>query len=201
MSVCCIVGAGDCDSFDFKKQEGDIIIAADGGYNHLKKFNISPDIVIGDFDSLGYIPDNISFIKLPKEKDVTDMYAAAEMGIDRGYKEFLIYGACGGRLEHTISNIQLAAMLADKGKKCVIKDCKTKIIAVRNGTIEFDDTNKGYISVFSHSDKCSGVTIKGLKYVLENTTLTNVFPIGVSNEFIGEKSSVTVDNGTLIIIC
>ena len=199
MNVCCIVGAGDCSKFDFKKQSGDIIIAADGGYNHLKKFNVIPDIVIGDFDSLGYVPDDISVIKLPVVKDVTDMYAASEIGLDRGFEEFQIYGACGGRLDHTISNIQLAVSLTEKGKKCVINHGETKITAICNGTLDFEDTNKGYISIFSHSDKSTGVTINGLKYTLENANLTNTFSLGVSNEFIGKKASVSVESGTLII--
>ncbi|MBE6820572.1 MAG: thiamine diphosphokinase [Ruminococcaceae bacterium] len=200
MNVCCIVGAGDCNKFDYKKQSGDLIIAADGGYSHLKEYDVIPDIVIGDFDSLGYIPDDLSVIKLPAVKDVTDMYAAAEIGLEKGFKEFLIYGACGGRLDHTISNIQLAVSLTEKGNKCVIIDGNTKITAVCNGKIEFDETEMGYISVFAHSDNCTGVTIKGLRYTVENATLTNSFPLGVSNEFIGSKASVTVENGTIVII-
>ncbi len=200
MSVCCIIGAGDCNNFDFVKHPGDMIIAADGGYNHLKKAGIAPDIVIGDFDSLGYIPDDISVIKLPVVKDVTDMYAAAEIGLEKDFEEFHIYGACGGRLDHTISNIQLAVSLTEKGKKCIIIDGETKITAVHNGTIEFAERNKGYISVFAHSDNCMGVTIKGLKYTVEDATLSNAFPLGVSNEFIGKNASVTVENGTLVII-
>ncbi|MBR4858435.1 MAG: thiamine diphosphokinase [Clostridia bacterium] len=200
MSICCIIGAGDCEKFDFQKNNGDLIIAADGGYSHLKKYKVIPDVVIGDFDSLGYIPDDIPVIRLPAVKDVTDMYAAAEIGLEKGYKEFLIFGACGGRLDHTISNIQLAVSLTEKGNKCTIIDGETNITSIHNGTVEFSENNTGYISIFSHSDNCTGVTIKGLKYTIENQSLKNSFPMGVSNEFIGQKASVTVKNGTLVII-
>ncbi|MEE1139302.1 MAG: thiamine diphosphokinase [Acutalibacteraceae bacterium] len=200
MSICCIVGAGDCNKFDYIKQPDDLVIAADGGYNHLKKYGIEPDIIIGDFDSLGYVPDNTNVIKLPVVKDITDMFAAAEIGLKKGFDEFCIYGACGGRLDHTISNIQLAVSLVQKGKKCVIYDSETEITAVHNGVIELPVKPKGYISVFSHSDKCTGVTIRGLKYNVENVTFANSFPLGVSNEFIGEKASVSVIDGTLVII-
>lgn len=200
MKTCCIVGAGDCPEFDFKKKEGDLIIAADGGYAHLKNFGIKPDITIGDFDSLGFTPDDTETVTLPAVKDVTDMNAAVDIGVKKGYKKFVIYGACGGRTDHTISNIQLLAFLAEKGMECYIRDGKTVITAINNKNIRFDASNKGYISVFAHSDICRGVYIKGLKYCLENAELSNVFSLGVSNEFIGKEAEISVKSGTLIII-
>lgn len=199
MKTCCIVGAGDCPRFDFKKDEGDLIIAADGGYAHLKSFGVKPDITIGDFDSLGFTPDDTETVILPAAKDVTDMNAAVDIGIKKGYKKFVIYGACGGRIDHTISNIQLLAFLAEKGMECRIRDGKTVILALNNNKIKLDVSNKGYISVFAHSDLCKGVSIKGLKYPVENAELSNVFSLGVSNEFIGEEAEISVKSGTLII--
>lgn len=200
MGICCIVGAGECPDFDFQKHKEDLIIAADGGYNHLLKYNIKPDIAIGDFDSLGYVPNDIQTVKLPAEKDVTDMSAAVDIGIERGYKTFYIYGGCGGRIDHTISNLQLAASVAEKGMKLFIRDGKTVITAIHNKKIYLDKTNTGYISLFSHSDVCSGVTVRGLKYTLENAELNNTVPLGVSNEFIGEEAEISVQNGTLLIV-
>ena len=200
MNICCIVGAGDCPEFDFKKNDGDLIIAADGGFRHLLDYGIKPDVAIGDFDSLGYIPDDIEIIKLPAEKDVTDMVAAVETGIKKGYKTFYIYGGCGGRIDHTISNLQLSASVAEKGLKVFIRDGKTVISAIHNESLVFDSTYIGYFSVFSHSDISKGVTIKGLKYLLENAELSCTNPLGVSNEFIGEEAEITVENGTLIIV-
>ncbi len=200
MKICCIVGAGECNEFDFIKGKDDLLIAADGGYEHLKKFGIRPDMAIGDFDSLGFVPDDIEIIKLPVEKDVTDMKAAVDIGIARGYKTFYIYGGCGGRIDHTISNIQLAASLAGAGIKAFIRDAKNVIVAVRNDKIELDASLKGYISVFAHSDLCEGVSIKGLKYTAENAKFSNTFPLGVSNEFINQKAEISVKNGTLIVV-
>ena len=200
MSVCCIIGAGDCPIFDFKKNAGDLIIAADGGYTHLRKYNVVPDIVIGDFDSLGYIPDDIDIIKLPVEKDITDMLAAVNVGIEKGYSSFYIFGGCGGRIDHTLSNLQLITSIAEKGMKVILKDQNTVITAIHNGKITLDKSNKGYISVISHSDVSTGVTIKGLKYPLENDELTNRFPLGVSNAFKGDEAEISVENGTLLII-
>ncbi len=128
------------------------------------------------------------------------MNAAVETGIERGYSEFHIYGACGGRLDHTLANIQLIASLAERKMKAFIHNGETVITAVCNGSISFSEDRKGYVSVFSHSDECTGVYIRGLKYSLENATLKNNFSLGVSNEFIGCKSEITIGQGTAVII-
>lgn len=199
MSICRIIGAGECKKLDFKKEKGDLIIAADGGCAYLDKFGVTPDLIIGDFDSLGRIPDGEEVIILNPVKDITDMNAAVDEGIKRGYTEFHLYGACGGRIDHTIANIQLVARLAQNKLKAFIHDDMT-ITAVWNGALKFESKCKGYISVFSHSDKSEGVKIKGLKYTLDDAELSDVFPLGVSNEFIGEPSEISVEKGTLIVI-
>ena len=199
MSVCRIVGAGECKKTDFKKQNGDLIIAADGGCVYLERAGIVPDIIIGDFDSLGYVPEGNEVVKLNPVKDITDMDAAVNEGIKRGYIEFHLYGACGGRVDHTLANIQLVASLSQRGIKAYIH-ADSIITAVTNGEITFDADYKGYISVFSHSDKCIGVTIEGLKYTLDNAELSNSFPLGVSNEFMGVESKIIIKNGTIVII-
>ncbi|MBR3779890.1 MAG: thiamine diphosphokinase [Clostridia bacterium] len=200
MGVCYIVGAGDCTELSINKNKDDLIIAADGGYRYLINANISPDLIIGDFDSLGDIPDGENVIRLNPVKDITDMDAAMQIGIEKGYSEFHIYGACGGRIDHTLANIQLVASAASKDMKAFIHDGKTVITALCNESIKFTNDYKGYISVFSHSDECTGVTLKGLKYPLENAVLSNKFPLGVSNEFIGCESEISIANGILILV-
>ena len=199
MRICYIVGAGECDRIDFQKKKDDMIIAADGGYRYLLSANIKPDIVIGDFDSLGEIPTDDNVIRLNPVKDITDLNAAVEIGIEKGYEEFVIYGATGGRLDHSIANIQLLASLSKKGVKACIRNGKTFITAVANGSICFDSSFEGYISVFAHTDICENVCVNGLKYSLENATLTNDFALGVSNEFTGKDSLISVEKGVLII--
>lgn len=199
MSVCYIVGAGECKELNINKNADDIVIAADAGFRHLEKAGVTPDYIIGDFDSLGKNPRGENVIALKPEKDITDMHAAVEIGIEKGFFEFIIYGATGGRLDHTLANIQLVASLAEKGVKAVIKDGKTVITALCNSSVSFTAEYSGYISVFAHSDVCRGVTVKGLKYELDNAELKNTFALGVSNEFIGKESSISVENGILIL--
>ena len=199
-AICYIVGAGEDYGLDFQPKEGDLVIAADGGYARTLEAGIRPDLIIGDFDSLGRIPQEDHVITLPVVKDVTDTYAAIEQGKARGYRNFWLYGCTGGRIDHTFANVQTAAELAEHGMACHIVD-KTQIItALCCGTMEFGPESKGFLSVFSHTDRCSGVTLKGLKYELENAGLSNRFPLGVSNEFLGIPAHVTVKEGTAILI-
>lgn len=200
MAVCYIVGAGECKKLDIDKKSDDMIIAADGGYRYLLDAGIEPDIIIGDFDSLGIVPNGKNVVKLNPVKDVTDMFAASEIGIDKGYSEIHFYGACGGRIDHTLANIQLAALLSQKNIKAFIHDGNSIITAITDSSISFPADCTGYISLFSHSDKCTGVYIKGLKYTLENATLTNSFSLGVSNEFIGCESEIIISKGTAVIV-
>lgn len=200
MGICYVIGAGDCEKLDFKKTQADLIIAADAGYRHVLNYGLKPDIVIGDFDSLGEIPDAENVVRLNPVKDITDMHAAVETGIEKGFGDFVVYGATGGRIDHTLANIQLIASLSQRGFTAKIIDGNRIITAITDSSISFDNSMKGYISVFSHTEKSEGVSVEGLKYTLENSVLTNSFPLGVSNEFIGTESVVSVKKGTLIII-
>jgi len=199
MPVCYIFGAGAHWPFSLAVNAGDFIIAADGGYETLPLYGVSADLVVGDFDSLAAPPTEGSIVTLPKEKDDTDMAAAIREGIARGYNVFHIYGGTGGRLDHTLANIQLLAGLAEQGLRGYLYDKETVVTAIRNTSIEFPAGMRGVISAFSHTDTCEGVYEKGLKYRLDDAVLTNCVPVGVSNEFTGQASIVSVRSGTLLI--
>ena len=198
--ICYIVGAGDNYGLDFVPRPGDYVIAADGGLNHLEQSGIKADLLIGDFDTLQYKPDHPNVITLNEEKDDTDTLAAMREGINLGYTVFHIYCGMGGRVEHTIANVQLLAYLSQSDRKGFLfgRDCI--MTAITNGSMAFSKHAKGSVSVFSFSGKSTGVYLKGLKYELHNATLTSTFPIGVSNEFTGKESGVTVENGTMLVV-
>jgi thiamine pyrophosphokinase len=198
--ICYIVGAGENYGIDFVPHVGDYIIAADGGYSYLEKAAIAADLIIGDFDTLHNKPSHSNTITLLKEKDETDTFAALQHGIEKGYKTFHIYCGTGGRVEHTIANIQLLAYLSENNMHGFLVGQNSIITAITNTKMLFPQYAKGYVSIFSHSEKSYGVFLKGLKYELDNAVLTNTFPIGVSNEFIGKDSSVFVNNGTLLVV-
>jgi thiamine pyrophosphokinase len=176
------------------------VIAADGGFEHLASQNIQADLVIGDFDSLGAPPPAVNAVVLPQEKDDTDMMAALQAGWAKGYRTFHIYGGTGGRFDHTMANIQCLAYLANIGAKGFLFDRGTVITAVHDGCICFPAEAEGILSVFALTDIASGVTEEGLKYLLNNATLRNIYPVGVSNEFIGAPSRISVASGMLLVI-
>ena len=199
--ICYIVGAGEDYGLDFVPQAEDLVIAADGGYRALQRAGIHPDLVIGDFDSLGVAPDEKQVVTLPKVKDVTDTWAAIRLGEERGYREFWLYGCTGGRIEHTLANLQTVADVTAKGEICRLYDKNQVVFGISGGTtLEFGPEKHGFVSLFAHTDRCTGVTLRGLKYTLEDGELGNCFPLGVSNEFLGVPSSVTIGTGVAILV-
>ena len=199
-SICYIVGAGDNYGLDFTPTSNDFVIAADAGIRYLEQCGIAADLVIGDFDSLDGTPTHPNTTTLSVEKDDTDMLAAVREGIRARYSVFHVYCGMGGRIDHTIANIQVLAYLSQNNMQGFLFGKDSVITAITNRKLSFNQIPSGYISVFSYTEKSEGVYLHGLKYKLENATLTNTFPLGVSNEFIGKESSVSVNSGTLLIV-
>lgn len=133
---------------------------------------------MGDFDSLSYIPHDGNVLKLAAEKDDTDMSIAVKEGIMAGYREFHIYAGTGGRMDHTIANIQILAYLIEKKMKGWLFHRNSVFTVITDGKLIFDKGCSGYVSVFSYSEKSTGVYLRNLKYELNGATLTNSFPRG-----------------------
>ncbi len=209
-ATCFIIGAGDMTVTEIDRKEGDMCIAADGGYLYCKILGIEPDLVIGDMDSLdGDVRGEIDRMRrevpekvrvLPAEKDDTDMLAAIKEGFAAGYRKFCLYGALGGRVEHTIANIQCLGYIKNHGAKGYLMDGNLMMTVIRDETARFQESMEGYLSLFCLGERAEGVTIRGMKYLLDGAVLTNDFPIGISNEFTGEQGSVTVEKGMLLIV-
>ena len=198
MNTCYICCALDC-KVDITPDKNDLIIGADRGYLVLEKNGIKPNVVIGDFDSYEgkIVCDNI--IRFPIKKDFTDSELSIKYAIEKGYKNIKIYGAIGGALDHTIANLSLLAKYSKNGVDIAFFDDKNALFAITNSSVKFDSEAKGRISVFSFDDEAFGVFEKGLLYELENATLENQTPLGVSNEFANKESEISVQKGTLIL--
>ena len=200
VQVCWICGAGDFTARLFSPKSGDLIIAADGGLAYLKERTLKPDYIVGDFDSLGYEPEGDCVAAYPPEKDDTDMLLAVKYGLARGYRDFCIYGGLGGRLSHTMANLQVLNFLRNQGCHAILIDGGSIMTMIHNETLHFDADCKGILSVFAQNEDARGVTIENLKYCIENEELSAEYPLGVSNEFIGKAGRITVEDGTLLII-
>lgn len=180
---------------------GDYVIAADRGFDSLMAYGVRPDLAVGDFDSLGHRPNHPNVIQLPAEKDDTDMVYALRKGFELGYRRFVLLGGVGGRLEHTLGNLQLLDWLAGQGAQGFLAGEKTAATCIRSGkTVVFPETMEGYLSVLCNSGRAEGVDLIGLKYPLDKYTLTGDFPLGVSNRFLGKPATVSVERGSLLLI-
>ena len=203
MKRCIIVGAGEFfPGCRINKGPDDLLIAADGGYKYLKDLNLRPDLLVADFDSLTVsTPDDIPVMRFKSEKDDTDMGLSIAEGIRRGYTEFFIYGGTGGRADHTFANYQALVGLARKGMRGYLFGDVWAATAITDSSLSLRPMSSGTVSVFSVDNESRGVSIKGLKYTIDEVSLTNSFPLGVSNEFIGRSAHISVESGTLLIFC
>jgi len=198
MDECYIIGAGSFYGLQTLPGAGDYLIAADGGYRRCCEAGLQPDLVIGDFDSMAEIPDREHVLRLPVEKDDTDMLAAIREGLRRGFRRFRLYGGTGGkRPEHTLANLQCLMFLAKRGARGWLYDDGTVCTVLRDGTLRLQGS--GDLSVFAMDGPVRGLCLRGLKYTLEDGELTPDFPLGVSNSFLCETAEITVREGTLLI--
>lgn len=177
-----------------------LIIAADGGFAHLKAQGAVPDLAVGDFDSLGYVPGG-NVVRHPPEKDDTDTMLALRLGLERGYDTFVLYGCLGGRLDHAYANFQALSFLAESRARGYLLGAEGEVITVvQDGELWFPSACRGMISVFCPGGRAEGVYERGLKYSLEDAVVTSGYPIGVSNEFTGEPARIVVRDGQLLVM-
>ena len=193
------------DRLPFEISKDDFIICADSGSDYAARLGISPDLVLGDFDSSSKPGDNsdCKTIVLPAEKDDTDAMYAARCALANGYSRIFLAGGLGGRLDHTLGALSVMRFLNKNGAVCEISDGYTAVFQIPSGRthmIPYEE-NIRYISVFPSEERSSGVNIKGLKYPLNNYELRSDFPIGVSNEPIpGTDAEIKAGDGDLIVI-
>lgn len=195
--TCYIVGSGDFTKAGLERHPGDLIIAADGGYRSLSALGLTPDLLAGDFDSLGYVPDGVPILRFPREKDDTDMGISLRYGRDKGYRRFRIYGGSGSRPDHFLANLQMLAGAARDGLDIALICPGFSVLALCGGTVTLSRPAGTVFSVFSAGGTAAGVSIENAKYSLSDAALTDSFPLGVSNEFTGGDVTVSVKDGTL----
>lgn len=199
MGKCIVFCAAEFDRLACPIEPEDYVIAADGGLQHTQALGIEPQEILGDFDSLGYIPQDARVF--PVEKDDTDAMLAARRGLALGFREFLYYGSLDGkRLDHTVANYQTLQYLADHGARGYLVGQDFLATVVKEGTIFFPERTEGLISVFCLGADARGVSLRGLYYPLEGGTLTAGFPLGVSNHFTGAPAEISVEAGSLLVM-
>ena len=199
MKKCVIFCAG-----DFKEpieliRDEDVLIAADGGLVYAQMLGLVPNVILGDFDSLGYVPQGAEVY--PVEKDDTDCMLAIKKGFDLGCDTFIIYGGMDGdRVDHTVANFQALHYIAQRGGTGILVGNRQIATVLRNGSMQFPPCFVQYLSIFCMGGDAKGVTIRGMQYEMEDGTLTADMPLGVSNCFIRKKATISVRDGALLLI-
>lgn len=201
---CIVIASALEDSCAIELKANDYIIAADAGYLCCRNRNITPDFVIGDFDSM-HIEElegaACEHMQLPCAKDDTDTVAALRFGLEQGYQEFHIYGAISTDMAHSFANLQCLSFLQENGAQGFIHTEGQVAQLVTPGLpLVFKDMIHKRLSVFSWEKEARGVTIKGARWEYEKQDMTNAFPVGVSNVIVADYAHVSVEGGQLLCI-
>ena len=201
---CVLFSGGPPEDFDQVPLElgpADYVICCDRGYEAAQRFGVRPHLMVGDFDSYhGPVDPAVPVQTVPVRKDDTDTLLAVRIGLEKGYREFLILGGFGGRLDHTLANLQTLTFLAGQGARGEIRANRNRAWVVRDGALALEPVAGWHLSVFAADGPCEGVTLEGLSYPLQNYRMVPSFPIGVSNEFTSGTAHIRVRRGTLWVI-
>lgn len=200
----CVIFAALCEGElrrAYAPRAGDCVLCADGGWRLARAMGVSPDLVIGDFDSSNE-PGDLAVCRVPAEKDDSDTMLCLKRGLSMGFDDFRIVGGFGGRIDHTLANLQALHYAAKRGVRIEMRDGLRWAAAVANGRLRVpaDVLGEGPVklSVFALTDVCRGVTLRGTKYPLEDAALTSAFPLGLSNEFAADEAEISVKDGALL---
>ena len=202
MKTCLIISGGDYHELP-DNLKYDYVIAPDHGYDYAMKMGIKPDLILGDFDSCQYDKDSVKGIPVesfPVCKDDTDTMLAIKKALSLGYEHIIIACALGARFDHSFANIQSMAYVAEHGGVCELLGSGEYLRTLKDGSVELPKKENCSLSLFSLTDRCEGVCIKGSAYDCDNVTLTNSFPLGVSNKWREDVVTVSVSSGILLIV-
>ena len=203
----CVIFTAHCEgdpSAAYIARPGDWVLCADGGWQVARRAGIAPDAVLGDFDSSD-VPEHVQVERFPVEKDDTDTMLCLKKGFSLGFDDFLIVGGFGGRVDHTLANFQALHYAARRGVHAEMADGRSWASAVMDGRLRVPadvvDASGGGVklSVFALTDACRGVDIRGAKWTLSGATLTNAFPLGLSNAFTAPEAEIAVAEGALLV--
>lgn len=175
----------------------DILICADKGYKYAQKLNLKPNYIIGDFDSLGYVPKNAEVY--PVKKDASDTQIAIDKAIDLGASEIHLYYSLGGKIDHLLFNINLIKYAKDKGAKLKIisKDCEIFLV---DKSVEFSTVKGNNVSLVPFSNQAHIIDSSGLYYPLKNVIVKKGETLTLSNVAVKKEVKIEVESGELIVV-
>lgn len=198
---CVVVSGGDYSPFDAFLQPGDFIIACDRGYSHCARLSLTPDLLISDFDSYdGPVDCTVPVDRHRPEKDDTDTMLAIRYAIQNGFSKLMLCCALGGRLDHTLANLQALVYARKHGLDAVLRSEDSEVLVLMDGRVALPRREGWSLSVFAVDGPCEGVCLRGVKYPLDQAELLPSFPVGVSNEWASDSAEISVASGVLMIV-
>ncbi|MCR5216031.1 MAG: thiamine diphosphokinase [Lachnospiraceae bacterium] len=205
MARCIIVGNADISSYErvkeaWQREESDYIIICDGGLKHVEGLNLTPNLLVGDFDSHENPHWPVETIELPRQKDDTDTVYALKEGIRRGFREFICLGVIGNRLDHSLGNLYMLLYMKNHGCSGILIDDYSVMRLVGREEVSIPDSY-AYFSLLNITGCAKGITIQGAKYPLLDGEISSEYQYGISNEvLLGESAKVSVKEGELLLI-
>ena len=204
MSRCVILSAGPVEDPEVLRpllRDDDWFIAADGGMRLAERLGVTPGLIVADFDS-GEAPreTRAEVLRLPAEKDWTDTMAAAMAGLERGFRDFLLLGCTGGRLDHTIANLAVMLYIHRQGGTPMMADERNRVFLYAPSSFTIPPQKGWKLSLFPYGGEVRGVTLRDVRYLLTDATLTTDNPVGVSNEFLDCPARISFQEGILLLL-
>lgn len=203
MQRCVVVGGADINRYDEIRayfREDDFFVFCDCGLRHSEHLGAKPDLIVGDFDSYSNPEIDVETIVLPCEKDDTDTVFAVKEALKRGFDEFLLVGAVGGRFDHSFGNISILLFLDSLGKKAILADDYSEMEIVGSEPKYVEDRFP-YFSLLNISGVARGISIENAKYCLENGEIKSEYQYGISNETPkGKIAKISVFEGRLLLV-
>ena len=181
-------------------QQADYVICADGGLRHARACGIQPDLEIGDFDS-GNAPEDIPIIRLKPEKDDSDLMCCTKEALKHDPDKIVYACASGGRLDHFLSNLSLLEYVEQHNCHAVLYDAQNRVSFHRGGAKYYrKDTQYSYVGIIPLDEKLTGVTLRGLKYLLTDAVVHRSQMITISNEAVEDTYMISVEEGRSLVI-
>ncbi len=198
MKTCFIFGAGEFHGIVEAPKAGDCVLAADGGYTHCVQAGVPVDLLLGDFDSLDSLPQDVPLVQFPPEKDDTDTMLALKHGLAQGFSRFVLYGCAGGRLDHTLGNLQALLFLAEQQAQGFLYTDSQIFTAIHKTDFAFHAPQGAIFSVFCLG-KETPVSIEGAQYAVQHVPMSASFPLGLSNVSLGGRVCITAHEASLLL--
>ena len=177
----------------------DFVIAADKGFLRATEGGITPDLLVGDLDSLGYLPQGIDLVGAPTEKDFSDGELGVRQAALRDLFSLDIYGAIGGRPDHFLYNLHLLKLAKDLGINAVIRGDESDIYYTESN-LYLDVSVGDTLSIVPFGESVHIIKAKGLKYPADGAVLTKKDTLGLSNECTSTGVFVSVREGSALLI-